>query len=117
MIPVKKPDVRSYHPEMGGNILNVEKGWCHFSHEGTKDFLDFITAYEPKTDGIAFEVSTFRGKTALVQVSFVSETAFRFQMFPAGSLPKTVNSVFDTETPGCAATTLNSAISPITVLS
>ena len=43
MIPVKKPDVLSYHPEMAGNVLHVEKGWCHFSHEGTKDFLDYIT--------------------------------------------------------------------------
>lgn len=40
MFPVKKPDIHSYHPEMDGNILNVEKGWCHFSHEGTKDFFD-----------------------------------------------------------------------------
>ena len=44
MTPVARPDIRSYHPEMGGNVLNVEKGWCHFSHEGTKDFLDYILA-------------------------------------------------------------------------
>ena len=24
MIPVKKPDVLSYHPEMGSNVLNVD---------------------------------------------------------------------------------------------
>ena len=95
MTPVARPDIRSYHPEMGGNVLNVEKGWCHFSHEGTKDFLDYITAYAPTADGISFEVSTFRGNTALVQVTFVSETAFRFQMFPGGSLPETMNAVFD----------------------
>lgn len=95
MIPVKKPDIPSYHPEMGGNVLNVEKGWCHFSHEGTKDFLDFITAYQPEKDGISFEVSTFRGKTARVTVTFVSETAFRFQMFPGGRIPRNRNTVFD----------------------
>ena len=95
MIPVTKPDIRSYHPEMGGNVLHVEKGWCHFSHEGTKDFLDYITAYEPKNDGISFEVSTYRGKTALVAVTFVSETAFRFQMFPGGSAPENMNAVYD----------------------
>jgi len=82
MIPVTKPDILSYHPEMGGNVLNVEKGWCHYSHEGTKDFLDFILAYRPENGGISFEVSTFRGAKALVTVTFVSETAFRFQMFP-----------------------------------
>ena len=95
MIPVIKPQVLSYHPEMGGNILHVEKGWCHYSHEGTKDFLDFITGYRPEKDGISFEVSTFRGKNALVRISFASETVFRFQMFPGCSLPETVNAVFD----------------------
>jgi len=95
MIPVKKPDVRSYHPEMGGDVLRLEKGWCHFSHEGTKDFLDYITAYSPEKDGIFFEVSTFRGKTALVRVSFASETVFRFQMFPNSVMPETLNSVYD----------------------
>ena len=95
MIPVAKPNVLSYHPEMGGELLNVEKGWCHFSHRGTKDFLDFITGYCPEADGISFEVSTFRGSTALVQVTFVSETAFRFRMFPGGRIPETRNAVFD----------------------
>ena len=28
MIPVQKPDILSYHPEMGGEVLNVEKGCC-----------------------------------------------------------------------------------------
>ena len=71
-------------------MLHVEKGWCHFSHEGTKDFLDFITAYQPEKDGISFEVSTFRGKTARVMVTFVSDTAFRFQMFPGSRIPRTM---------------------------
>ena len=95
MIPVKKPQILSYHPEMGGEVLHVEKGWCHFSHEGTKDFLDYITAYSPEKEGISFEVSTFRGRTARVSVSFVSQTAFRFQMFPGGCAPETGNAVFD----------------------
>jgi len=95
MIPVKKPDVASYHPEMGGNVLNVEKGWCHYSHEGTKDFLDYILAYSLEEGGISFEVSTFRGEKALVCVTFVSETAFRFQMFPHMLVPEKPNTVFD----------------------
>ena len=65
MIRVKKPDVLSYHPQMSGDVLKVEKGWCHYSREGTKDFLDFITAYQPEKGGISFEVSTFRGGQAL----------------------------------------------------
>lgn len=93
MIPVVKPSVASYHPLMGGEVLNVEKGWCHYSHEGKKDFLDYITAYKAENDGISFEVATYRGKTATVKIAFVSETAFRFQMFPA--VPERMNSVFD----------------------
>ena len=95
MIPVAKPNVLSYHPEMGGDILKVEKGWCHFSHDGHKDFLDYILAYQPEKEGISFEVSTFRGRTALVKISFASETVFRFQMFPEKTIPGTMNSVFD----------------------
>lgn len=80
---------------MGGDPLKVEKGWCHFSHEGTKDFLDYITAFEKQPDGVSFEVRTFRGAMALVKVTFVSETAFRFQMFPHMAEPRLLNQVFD----------------------
>ena len=95
MIPVTKPDVLSYHPEMGGELLNVEKGWSHYSHEGQKDFLDYILAYRPEEDGVSFQVRTYRGRTALVKISFASETVFRFQLFPMGEEPETMNAVFD----------------------
>ena len=95
MIPVTKPDVLSYHPQMGGEILHVEKGWCHYAHEGKKDFLDYILAYRAEADGISFRVCTYRGRTALVKITFASETVFRFQMFPTGEAPETMNSVFD----------------------
>ena len=95
MIPVAKPNILSYHPEMGGEVLHVEKGWCHYSHEGKKDFLDYILAYQEEADGISFEVRTYRGSTALVKVAFVSEAAFRFQMFPGGKAPDRLNSVFE----------------------
>lgn len=98
MFSVKKPDVLSYHPQMGGDVLSVEKGWCHFSHEGSKDFLDYITAFQPEEDGVSFEVATFRGRTAFVTVAFVSETAFRFQMFPGGTIPEKKNAVFELPT-------------------
>ena len=95
MTEIKKPDIRSYHPEMGGEILNVEKGWCHFSHQGTKDFLDFITAFQAETDGVSFLVRTFRGHTARVCITFVSETAFRLRMLPHDAHPRLNNQVFD----------------------
>ena len=95
MIPVQKPDILSYHPDMSGELLNVEKGWSHYSHEGQKDFLDYILAYRAEADGISFQVRTYRGRTALVKVTFSGETVFRFQMFPLGEEPETKNAVFD----------------------
>lgn len=94
MIKIKKPDIMSYHPQMGGDPLDVEKGYCHYSHEGSKDFLDYIEAYRAEPDGAAFEVRTFRGAKALVTVSFVSAAAFRFQMFPHMTPPEKPNEVF-----------------------
>ena len=94
MIKIKKPEGMGYHPEMGGDPLSVEKGYCHFSREGTKDFLDCIVAYRADPEGVSFEVSTFRGAKALVKVSFVSPAAFRFQMFPNMTAPGKQNTVF-----------------------
>ena len=95
MTEIKKPDVQSYHPIMGGEVLKVEKGWSHFSHEGTRDFLDYITAFQPEEDGVSFEVSTYRGEKALVKITFVSDTAFRFRMYPRMEMPRLNNQVFD----------------------
>jgi len=94
MIAVNKPNVRSYHPEMSGDPLSVEKGWSHYTRRGEKDFLDYILAWEPQKGGIAFEVCTFRGKKARVTIDFVSETAFRFRMCPDGVQPKATSAVF-----------------------
>ena len=78
---------------MDGDPLYVTKGYCHYSHEGTKDFLDYITAYQPENGGVTFLVNTFRGAKAQVRIRFVSPTAFRFQMFPHLAQPK-LNEVF-----------------------
>ena len=94
MIQIRKPDVQSYHPQMGGDPLSVEKGYSHFSHEGSKDFLDYITAYQPENDGVSFTVRTFRGSDALVRITFVSDAAFRFQMFPRQTCPEDGNPAF-----------------------
>ena len=94
MIPVRHPGVTGYRPEMSGDPLTLEKGWCHFSHEGTKDFLDTLTGYEPIPGGAAFEVTTFRERTARVLVEFVSGTAFRLRLYPLGDAPAVTNQVF-----------------------
>ena len=94
MIELQKSSVKSYHPEMSGDPLRLEKGFCHFSGEGTKDFLDEIQAYQPEECGVHFRVSTFRGQTALVKIAFVSSSAFRLQMFPDMTIPEQRNEVF-----------------------
>lgn len=95
MIAIQKPDVQTYHPEMSSDPLKVEKGWCHFSRDGTKDFLDYVKAYQPEQDGVSFEVRTFRGNCASVKITFVSDTVFRFRMFPNMEQPRLINQVFD----------------------
>ena len=58
------------------------------------DFLVRPVAWEEEEKGLCFTVETQRGKQAVVQVSFLTETAFRFQMFPDGKQKEQRNSVF-----------------------
>ncbi len=95
MIPVNKPDIKTYRPQMSGDPLKLEKGWCHFCQEGTRDFLNCIEAWQICDDCVLFQVSTFRGHTALVKISYISDAAFRLQMFPGGQIPAQSNQVFD----------------------
>lgn len=85
MIQVDNRDSRGYRSELGqADTLTLEKGYCHFSTQGHKDFLNAITAYEPEAHGVAFKVSTFRGNRASVRIAFPEETVFRFTMLPEG---------------------------------
>ena len=85
MIQVDNRDRRGYRSELGqADTLTLEKGYCHFSIQGHKDFLNAITAYEPEAHGVAFKVSTFRGNRASVRIAFPEETVFRFTMLPEG---------------------------------
>lgn len=85
MIQVDNRDRRGYRSELGqADTLTLEKGYCHFSTQGHKDFLNAITAYEPEAHGVAFKVSTFRSNRASVRIAFPEETVFRFTMLPEG---------------------------------
>ena len=95
MIQIQDNGIRGYHPEMEGDPLLVEKGYCHYNSNGQKDFLDRILGYEPSETGCTFEAATFRGKTAKVMVSFQGETVFRFRMFPEGTEGLRRNEVFE----------------------
>ena len=68
MIQIQDNGIRGYHPEMDGDPLLVEKGYCHYNSNGQKDFLDRILGYEPSETGCTFETATFRGKTAKVMI-------------------------------------------------
>ena len=94
MILVQDTGKKGYCPNMGGDPLHVEKGYSHFNQKGQKDFLSKITAYEPDESGAVFQVETFRGRQALVQIGFVGETVFRFRMYPEGKMPQRTNEVF-----------------------
>lgn len=95
MIQIQDNGIRGYHPEMDGDPLLVEKGYCHYNSNGQKDFLDRMLGYEPSETGCTFEAATFRGKTAKVMVSFQGETVFRFRMFPEGTEGLRRNEVFE----------------------
>lgn len=85
MIQVDNRDRRGYRSELDqADTLTLEKGYCHFSTQGHKDFLNATTAYEPEAHGVAFKVSTFRGNRASVRIAFPEETVFRFTMLPEG---------------------------------
>ena len=82
MIQIRDTGLKGYHPNMEGDPLSVEKGYCHFRQQGQKDFLNKMLAYEANSSGAGFEVETFRGRRAFVRVTFSGENVFRFQMFP-----------------------------------
>ncbi|MCI6018440.1 MAG: hypothetical protein MRZ59_06280 [Clostridiales bacterium] len=98
MIQIRDTGLKGYHPDMEGDPLSVEKGYCHFRHQGQKDFLNKILAYEADSFGAGFEVETFRGRHAFVRVTFSGENVFRFQMFPEGVPASAANEVFSFKT-------------------
>ena len=46
MIQIQNNGLQGYHPQMDGDPLSVEKGYCHFNHQGQKDFLVRMIGYE-----------------------------------------------------------------------
>ena len=57
MIQIQDNGIRGYHPEMDGDPLLVEKGYCHYNSNGQKDFLDRMLGYEPSETGCTFEAA------------------------------------------------------------
>ena len=94
MIQIQNNGLQGYHPQMDGDPLSVEKGYCHFNHQGQKDFLGRMIGYEPTDAGCIFETETFRRKRAKVVVTFQKNNVFRFYMQPEGENICRLNEVF-----------------------
>ena len=94
MIQVDHHGKKGYQPEAGtADSLVIEKGYCHFTSQGHKDFVNAINAYQPEPHGVTFETVTFRGNRAAIRVSFPEDAVFRFTMLPGG-VEKCQNPVF-----------------------
>ena len=85
MIQVNLQGKTGYSPAAGqADTLVLEKGYCHFTRAGQKDFVNAVTAYEPQAHGALFETVTFRGRRAVVRLSFPTETVMRLTLLPEG---------------------------------
>ena len=82
-------------PMITDDPLVVDKGYTFVNREGKKDYLNAILGYKLEDSAAIFRVETWRNRTALVKLTFHSEAAFRFQMFPFERVPEKLNSVFE----------------------
>lgn len=82
-------------PRITDDPLVVDKGYSFLNREGKKDYLNTILGYKLEDNVAVFRVETWRGRTALVKLTFHSEAAFRFQMFPLEKIPEKLNSVYE----------------------
>ena len=94
MIQINTEGKQFYRPVMSGDPLRVEKGFVHFNKEGEKDFVSRLVGYELADGVLTLTAETFRGRTAEICLAFISETAFRLQLFPV-KRPDRLNSVFE----------------------
>lgn len=82
-------------PFINDDPLVVDKGNPHFNHDGKKDFIQSIESYKYENGTLTFNAETWRGKTALIVITFVSDTAYRLQMFPYSKVPEKMYPVYD----------------------
>lgn len=61
---------------------NPQLGYRRTIFTDNYDFLIKPCSVKEEEDGITFQVDTFRGKKAFVKVNFVTDSMFRFRMYP-----------------------------------
>lgn len=77
-----------YNPQVGVRRTLFDESY---------DFLINISYCQQMNGGLLMEVDTYRGKKAKVQIRFVTETIFRFRMFPEGVEEFSRNPVYAAE--------------------
>ena len=76
---------------------NPQLGYRRTIFQGDFDFLTELSSFECRKDGLHLTARTYRGREVPVKASFLSDTAFRFQMFPDPRAKKPGNPVFTPE--------------------
>ena len=73
---------------------NPQVGYRRTIFKEAYDFLLKPVSFSAKQDGLQITVETYQGKSAEVQVCFLTETAFRLQLIPEGETDRPGNPVF-----------------------
>lgn len=73
---------------------NPQLGYRRTIFQGNYDFLVKPHSFDEEADGLSIKVDTYKEKQVTVKVSFLTETAFRFQMFPDEQVQEAKNPVF-----------------------
>lgn len=76
---------------------NPQVGVRRTLFDDSYDFLVNVVSCQKSEDGLTIVVDTYRNKKAIVKVHFVTETVFRFHMFPEGVEKIAKNPVFSPE--------------------
>ena len=76
------------------NPLRNKRDNAHCMCKDKRDFLKKILSFTQSRNGVDVETETYWGRAARLRLQFVSEAAFRVQMFPLNEEPVRLNEVF-----------------------
>lgn len=77
---------------------NPQLGYRRTLFQGNYDFLLMPCSFSPDEKGLSIVADTYKGKKISVRVFFLTETVFRFQMFPDEQVQMPKNPVFEWNT-------------------
>lgn len=91
----QKPKTSENSDDFKKDPLAGNLGYCHFDHEGEKDFVGRLHSYRFNEGVLELKAITFRGKEALLRIYFAKDNVFRLMMFPYGDTTVRLNPVFE----------------------